>query len=161
VIWRHPIAKHTPAILGTSYCLNRNDRVSNLYWTRGSKLCFLSCFSYFSHYFLILVILQNCHSLISSRLSRLHGNPISCPIFFVPLALQASTLYMRPHISGTERIGFAMKDAHGNLVEDSLPVIFPFFAFCRRFLVPTSVGQMRIIPFLLAKILKLTLSCMT
>ncbi len=43
--------------LATSYHLNRNDRVSRFYWTRGSKLCFLTCFSYFSCYFLILVFL--------------------------------------------------------------------------------------------------------
>jgi hypothetical protein len=55
VIWRHLITKHTLAILATSYRLNRNDRVSSFYWTRGSKLCFLTCFSYFSRYFLILV----------------------------------------------------------------------------------------------------------
>ncbi len=79
-IWWHPIAKHTLAILVTSYCSNRNDRVSSFYWTRGSKLCFLTCFSYFRCYFLILEFLQNCYSLISLRLSRLHGNPISCPI---------------------------------------------------------------------------------
>ena len=41
---------------------------------------FLTCFSYFSCYFHILVFLQNLYLLISSRLSRLHGNPISCPI---------------------------------------------------------------------------------
>ncbi len=80
-IWRHRIAKHTLAILGTSYCLNRNDRVSSFYWTRGSKLCFLTCFFYFSHHFLILVFSQNRYSLISSRLSRLHRNQISCPVF--------------------------------------------------------------------------------
>jgi hypothetical protein len=46
-IWRQPIAKHLLAILATSYCLNRNDRVSSFYKTRGSKLClcFLTCFS--------------------------------------------------------------------------------------------------------------------
>ncbi len=33
--------------------------------------------------------------------------------------------------------------------------------FCRRFLKQTSIGQTQIIPFLLTKILKLTLSCMT
>ncbi len=49
-IWQHPIAKHMLAILATSHCLNRNDRVSSFYWTRGSKLCFLTCFSYFSRY---------------------------------------------------------------------------------------------------------------
>jgi hypothetical protein len=31
--------------------------------------------------------------------------------FLVPLALRGSTLYMRPHISGTERIGFLKQDA--------------------------------------------------
>jgi hypothetical protein len=31
--------------------------------------------------------------------------------FLVPLALQGSTSYMRPHISGTERIGFSKQDA--------------------------------------------------
>ncbi len=30
--------------------------------------------------------------------------------------LSASTLYMHPHVSGTERVGFSMQDAHGNLV---------------------------------------------
>jgi hypothetical protein len=79
--WQHSIAKHTPAILATSYCLKRNDIVCSFYWTRGSKLCFLTRFSYFSCYFLILVFLQNCFSLISLRLSWLQGNPISRPVF--------------------------------------------------------------------------------
>jgi hypothetical protein len=30
--------------------------------------------------------------------------------FLVPLALQGSTLYVRPHISGTERVGFSKQD---------------------------------------------------
>jgi hypothetical protein len=80
-IWRHCIAEHTLAIFTTSYCLNRNNRVSSFYWTRGSKLCFLTCFSYFSCYFLILVFSQNCYSLISLHLPWLHRNLISCPIF--------------------------------------------------------------------------------
>ena len=46
---------------------------------------------------------------------------------------------MRPHVS-TERVGFSKQDAHGNLVVASLLVNFPFSAFCRRFLVRTSVG---------------------
>ncbi len=79
-IWQHPNAKHTLAILATSYCLNRKDRVSSFYKTRGSKLCFLTCFSSFSSYFLILVFLQKCSILISLRLSQLHGNLISTPI---------------------------------------------------------------------------------
>jgi hypothetical protein len=32
-------------------------------------------------------------------------------LFCVPLALRGSMLYMRPHISGTERIGFSKQDA--------------------------------------------------
>jgi hypothetical protein len=31
--------------------------------------------------------------------------------FLVPLALQGSTLYMRPHISGTECVGFSKQAA--------------------------------------------------
>jgi hypothetical protein len=81
VIWRHPIAKHTLAILATSYCLNRNNRVSSFCWTRGSKLFFFTWFSYFSQFILILEFSQNFYSLISSRLSWLHGNPISRPFF--------------------------------------------------------------------------------
>jgi hypothetical protein len=79
-MWRQPIAKHMLSILATSYRLNRNDRVSSFYWTRESKLCFLTCFPYFSCYLLILVFSRNHYLLISSCLSRLHGNPISRPI---------------------------------------------------------------------------------
>ncbi len=60
--------------------------------------------------------------------------------FLVPLALRACTLYMRPHVCGTERVGFSKQDARGNLIVASLLVNFPFSAFCRRFLVRTSVG---------------------
>jgi hypothetical protein len=61
--------------------------------------------------------------------------------FLIPLALRASTSYMRPHVSGTERVGFSKQDACRNLVVASLPVNFPLFAFCQRFLlVQTSVG---------------------
>jgi hypothetical protein len=47
---------------------------------------------------------------------------------------------MCPHVSGTEHVGFLKEDAHGNLVVASLPVNFPFSAFCQMFLVQTSVG---------------------
>jgi hypothetical protein len=47
---------------------------------------------------------------------------------------------MRLHVSGTERVGFLKQDSCGNLLVASLPVNFPFSAFCRRFLVQTSVG---------------------
>ncbi len=145
------------AILVTSYCLNRHDRVSSLCWTRGSKLCFFTCFSNFSRYFLILVFLQKRYLLISLPLSWLHGNTISCPIsctFGTPSWYVVQS-FMCPHISGAEPTGFLKQDACGNLLVDSLPVIFPLSAFCRRFLMQTSIGQTRIIPFLLTKILKL------
>jgi hypothetical protein len=158
-IWQQSIAKHSLAILATSNCLNKNYRVSSFYW-RGSKLCFLTCFSYFSHYFHILVFLLNRYILISLRLSWLHGNPFFCPISCT-LALWVGTLYMRPHVSGAECMGFSKQDAHKNLEVDSLPVNFPLSAFCQRFLMQTSIGKTRIIPFLLTKILKLTLSCVT
>ncbi len=66
--------------VGVHHTLSGNNRVSSFYWTRGSKQCFLTCFSYFSCYFCILVFSQNRYLLISSRLSRLHGNPISRPV---------------------------------------------------------------------------------
>jgi hypothetical protein len=80
VIWLYFIAKYTLAILVTSHCLNQSVRVSCFYGTRGSKLCFLTCFSYFSCYFLIIVFSQHFYSLISLRLSWLHRNQISRPI---------------------------------------------------------------------------------
>jgi hypothetical protein len=148
------------AILVTSYCLNRNDIFSSFYWTRGIKLCFLTCFFYFSHYFLILVFSQNHYSLISLRLFWLHGKRVLVP-FLVLLALRASMSYMRPHNSGTECVGFLKQDAHENLVVDSLPVIFPSSAFCQRFLMQTSVGRTQIIPSYSQKILELTYFCVT
>jgi hypothetical protein len=68
--------------------------------------------------------------------------------FLVPLALRASTSYMHPHVSGTECVGFSKQDARGNLVVASLPVNFPFSAFCRRFLLQTSIGLNTIHTFL-------------
>jgi hypothetical protein len=159
-IWQHPIAKHTLAILATSYCLYKNDRVSSFYWTRGSKLCY-------SHVSLILVA-TFLFSVFAELLFTNFFVPFSAAResdfssqFLVPLALQPSLSYVHPYISGTERVSFLKQDACGNLVVASLPVIFPLSAFRRRFLVQTSIGQMLIIPFLLTKILALTLSCVT
>jgi hypothetical protein len=131
-IWRHPIAKHTLAILATSYCLNRNNRVSSFYKTRGSKLCFLTCFSFFSCYFLILVFLQNYYLIFFCAFIGCTGIRFLI-LFLVPLATRTSTLHMWPHISGTERVGFSKQDACGNLVVDSLLVTFPFPPFAEGF----------------------------
>ncbi len=46
---------------------------------------------------------------------------------------------MCPHVSGTERVVFSKQDACGNLVVASLPLNFPFSAFCGRCLLWTSV----------------------
>ncbi len=47
--------------------------------------------------------------------------------------------HMCPHVSGTECMGFSKQDARGNLVVDSLPVIFSLSTFCQRFLMHMSV----------------------
>jgi hypothetical protein len=57
--------------------------------------------------------------------------------------------YMRPHISGTERVDFSKQYAQENLVVDSLQVIFLLSACHRRFLVQKSIEKMQYIPFLL------------
>jgi hypothetical protein len=62
-------------------------------------------------------------------------------------------LYMCPHVSGTERVGFSKQDARGNLVVASLPVNFPFSAFCRRFLLRTPVGLNMIHTFLVNRLI--------
>jgi hypothetical protein len=101
---------------------------------------FLTCFSYFSRYFLIVVFFARLllTSFFMPFLTARESNFLSH--FLVTLALRASTSYMHPHISGTERVGVSKQDARGNLVVDSLLVIFPLSAFCQRFLVRTSVG---------------------
>ena len=99
------------------------------YSSRQSKHGFLTSFSYFSCYFLILVFSRNRYLLICfCAFLGCMGIRFLVP-FLVPLALQASTLYMHPHNSGTERVGFSKQDARGNLVVASLPVNFPVSAF--------------------------------
>jgi hypothetical protein len=55
---------------------------------------------------------------------------------------------MRPHVSGTEHVDFSKQDAHGTLVVASLPLNFPFSAFCGKCLLLTSNGLNRIHTFL-------------
>ncbi len=80
-----------------SLLLSSNNSNSSFYWTRGSKICFLISFSYFSCYFLILEFLQNCYLLFSSRLSWLHKNPISCPYFLYLCTQRYSIIHAPPH----------------------------------------------------------------
>ncbi len=69
--------------------------------------------------------------------------------FLIHLALKGSMSYVHPNDSGAECMVFSKQDARGNLVVDSVPVFFPISAFCQRFLVQMSIGQLRIIPFFL------------
>jgi hypothetical protein len=133
---------------GVILSLNSNNSVTSFSWTRGSKLCFLTRFYYFSRYFLILVFLQKLllTNFFTPFSAAQESNIFSR--FLVPLALNGSTLYVHPHISGTECMRFSKQDAQGNLVVDSTQVFFCLSAFCQRFLMQTSIGQMQIIPFL-------------
>jgi hypothetical protein len=72
---------------GNILLLSSNDRICSFNWIRGSKHCFLTSFSNLYCYILFLVFLQNCYLLVSLHLSRLHGNPISYPVF-IPFVLQ-------------------------------------------------------------------------
>ncbi len=103
----------------------------------------------FSHMFLLFQSLLSYSSIfVKSLLTNFFAPFLVLVPFLVPLALRASTLYMRPNVSGTERVGLLKQDARGNLVVASLPVSFPFSAFCRRFLVQTTIGLNTIHTFL-------------
>jgi hypothetical protein len=133
---------------GNILLLSSGDRISSLYWIRGSNFCFVTGFSNLNHYFLFLVFLQNCFLLVSSRLSRLRGNPISHPIFLHLWFSKYNVVYAPQYFWHTSCI-FSKQDACGNLVQELVPVFFPRSAFCQRFLMQTSVGQSPIIPFFL------------
>ncbi len=111
-----------------------------------NKLCFLTSISYFNHYFHILVFLRNRYLLISSR-------SFSAAREFNFL-FRFSYLW---HYEVVHRTCAPIFQAQNALVSCSKMLS----AFCRRFLVQTSIGQTRIIPFLLTKILELTLSRVT
>ncbi len=90
----------------------------------------------FSHKFLLFQLLLTYSSIFAKTLLTNFFTPFLAlresnflSRFLVPLALQASTSYMCPHISGTEPVGFSKQDARGNLVVDSLLVIFPLSPF--------------------------------
>ncbi len=73
---------------GDILLLSSNNRICSFNWIRGSKHCFLTSFSNINCYILFLVFLRNCYLLVSSGLSRLRGNPISHPVFSIPLVLR-------------------------------------------------------------------------
>ncbi len=141
---------------GDLLLLKQNGRVSSFYKTRGSKLCFLTSFSYFSCYFHILVFSRNHYLLISSRLSRLHGNPISCPISCT-LGTPSWYVVHAPPCFWHRTRGF-LKAKHSWEPGSRLTTgEFSPFRLSPKVSVQTFIGQTRIIPFLLSKILKLTI----
>ncbi len=81
---------------GDILLLSSNNRSWSFNWIRGSKHCFLTSFYNLNHYILFLVFLNNCYLLVSSRLSWLHRNPISHPIF---LYLWFSEYHIVPHMT--------------------------------------------------------------
>ncbi len=106
--------------------------------TRGSKLCFITCFS---SSILVISLLTN---------------------YFAPfLAAQEFNFLSRFlylwHCEVVRRTCAPIFQAQNALVSQSKTLS----AFCQRVLKQKSIGRMQIIPFLLTKILKLTLSCMT
>ncbi len=66
---------------GDILLLSSNKRICSFNWIRGSKHCFLTSFSNLYRYFPCLVFSRNHYLLVSSRLSWLHRNPISHPVF--------------------------------------------------------------------------------
>ncbi len=97
-------------------------------------LLFSSLLSY-SRIFAILPLTSFFAPVLAARESDFSSR------FLVPLALWASMLYMHPHISGTKRMGFLKQDARGNLVVDSLLVIFPFPPFAKGFWCKPLMGE--------------------
>ncbi len=99
-IWSSCILKWC-SHFGDILLLSSNDRVSSFYWIRGSKHCFLTSFSYLNCYFLFSSIFKQ--SLLTSLFAPFSAAQESGFLsrFLIPLVLQCTMLYVRPHISGT------------------------------------------------------------
>ncbi len=80
-IWRSNININACWQFDNILLLSSNDRISSFYWIRGSQHCLLTSCSYLNCYFCFLVFSCNRYLLVFLRLSWLHGNPISCPVF--------------------------------------------------------------------------------
>ncbi len=129
--------------------LSSSNRISSFYWIRGSKHCFLTSFSNLNRYFCFLVFLHNCYLLVSLGLSWLHGNTIPHPVFYtfilwVPRCTCAPIFLA--HLTHFLKAGCSWEP--GTRISTNF---FPRSIFCRRFLMRMSIGQSRIIPFLLTQ----------
>jgi hypothetical protein len=142
------VAKFTFCNLATSLLLSSNDRICSFNWIRGSKHCFLTSFSNFYRYFLFLVFLRHRYLLVSLHLSRLCGTPISYPIF-IPCVLRILCRTCAPMFLAHIMRFLEVRCSWEPGTRVCTGIISPFRLFFRRFLTQTSIGRLRIIPFLL------------
>ncbi len=134
--------------LATSLLLSSNDRICSFNWIRGSKHCFLTNFSNFYRYFLFLAFSQHHYLLVSLHPSWLRGTPISHPVL-IPFVLRIPCRTCAPmflaHITRFLKVRRPWEP--GTRISTS--ILSPFRLSFQRFLVQMSIGQSRIIPFLL------------
>jgi hypothetical protein len=135
--------------MASSLLLSSNNRISSFYWIRGSKHCFLTSFLYLNCYFLIIVFLRNHYLLVSLRLSWLHRNLISHPIFSYLWYSKVLCCTCAPIFLAHIMLFLKARCLQEPGTLESVLIFFPRSAFCQRFLMQTSVGQLQIIPFLL------------
>ncbi len=147
-IWQSNVAKFTFCDLATSMLLSSNDRICSFIWIRGSKHSFLISFSNFYCYFLIQVFSQRCYLLVSSHLSRLHGTPISYPVF-IPFVLRILRCTCAPMFLAHLTHFLKVRRLWESGTKISASILSPFHLSFRRFLMQMSIGRLRIIPFLL------------
>jgi hypothetical protein len=133
---------------GNIILLSSNDRICSSNWIRGSKHCFLTCFSNFYCYFLFLVFLRHRYLLVSLHLSWLHGTLISYPVS-IPFILRVLHCTCAPMFLAHITCFLEVRCSWEPGTRVSTSIFSPFRLFFRRFLVRTSVGRSRIIPFLL------------
>ncbi len=149
-IWRSCIPKWH-CRFGNILLLSSNNIVSSFFWISRRKHCFLTSFSNLNWNFLFQVFSRNRYLLVSLSSSQLQENRISHPVFsyfWYTKVLLLLCCMCAPYFWHTSRI-FSKQDACGNLVLELVPVFFPHSAFFQRFLMWTSIEQLRIIPFLL------------
>ncbi len=134
---------------GDILLLSSKDRFCSFNWNRGSKQCFLTSFSNLYLYFLFLVFSRHCYLLVSLLLSRLHGTPISYPVFipFVRLPRCTCAPIFLAHFMRFLEVRCLWEP--GTRVTTG--ILSPFRLFFWRFLVQTSIGQLQIIPFFSSK----------
>ncbi len=126
--------------LATSLLLSSNNKVCSFIWIRGNKHSFLTSFTNFYHCFLFLVFSRCRYLLVSSHLSRLHGTPISYPVFihFVLWILRRTCAPMfLAHLTRFLEVRHSWE--LGTKISTGIPS--PFRLSFQRFLVQMSIRQ--------------------